>query len=58
VIPTPLDTSPLAAAVSALITKSLHEIPAHAFDRLALVVIYDKLLDIERTLTPAKRTRK
>ena len=53
-IPATLDTSALALAVSSLLQRTLAEIPAQAFDRMALVVIYDKLLQLERTLTSAR----
>ena len=54
-MPTPLDTSALALAVSVHLQRTLAEIPAQAFDRMALVVIYDKLLQLENSLTKPRR---
>jgi len=54
-IPTPLEQSALSAAVGSLLQRTLAEIPAHAFDRIALVVIYDKLLQLENSLAKVRR---
>jgi len=46
-IPATLEQSALAIAVSTHLKRTLAEIPAQAFDRMALVLIYDKLLQLE-----------
>ena len=54
-IPATLDNSALSAAVSKLLERTLSGIPAQAFDRMALVVIYDKLIALENSLPKARR---